>query len=155
MALKRYEDDGPIDMTHYATVAMERGGIVCLSYTGVYGPDMDNSMNTVAYAADVSGKVPVGMLLHTTESYDTTKVPYNYQNMDVVPVNSKVAVLKRGVRVTDYILPARLSSIVPGTAYVTHSGYLTDQAGDNNVIVGNFESGPSADGYVKVSINIS
>lgn len=154
MALKRYIEDIQGDMSHYMITEGERGGVVTMAHTGAFSPEMDASMNVVAYAANHSGKQPVGMLMHTVDDYDTTRIPYNYQNMDVVPINSKVYVMKKGVAITNMIDPARLASIDPGKAYVTRSGLLTDVSTANNIEVGNFESYASADGFVKVSINI-
>lgn len=154
MALKRYIEDIQGDMSHYMITAGERGGVVCYAQTGAFAPEMDAGLNVVAYVASHSGKKPAGMLMHTVEDYDTTRIPYNYQNMDVVPINSKVYVMKKGVAVTNKVDPARLSSIAPGKAYVTATGLLSDLSTGNNIEVGNFESYASADGFVKVSINI-
>jgi hypothetical protein len=97
--------------------------------------------------------------MHTTQDYDVTVIPYNYQNMDVVPVNSKVYILKDGEVITNMIDPARLASIVPGKAYVTASGLFTDvvPASGGSIDPGSckFLSGPSADGYVKLSVKMA
>jgi hypothetical protein len=154
MALKRYIEDIQGDMSHYMITEGERGGIVTLAATGAFSPEMDAGLNVVAYAASHSGKQPIGMLMHTVEDYDTTKIAFNYQNMDIVPINSKVYVMKKGVAITNMIDPARLASVDPGKAYVTRSGLLSDLSTANNIEVGNFESYPSSDGFVKVSINI-
>ena len=160
MALKRHlKDNGDGDMQYYCTTACERGGMAVLA-TGAFLPEMDASGNVVSYVTtSPSGRVPVGILMHTTEDYDTTRIPYNYQNMDVVPVNSKVYVLKDGEVITNMIDPARLSSIVPGKAYVTSSGLFTDTvpASGGSIDPGSckFLSGPSDDGYVKVSVKMA
>lgn len=158
MALKRYlvQDENGVKMDAYATTVMERGGM-CFHATGAFLPEMDAATNIVSYPATVSGRVPAGILLHTTENYDTTRVPKNEQNQDVVPLNSKVAYLTKGEVITNMIAPARLASIVPGRAYVTNSGLFTDQSSGANVDPDSvrFKSGPSADGYVKVSINMA
>lgn len=156
MALKRYIVDNGGDMSSYATAAAERGGMAFYA-TGAFLPEMDAATNIVSYPATVSGRVPAGILMHTVESYDTTRVPKNEQNQDIVPVNSKVYLLKDGEVITNKIDPARLASIVPGKAYVTDSGLFTDQSSAGNVDPGNakFLSGPSADGYVKVSIKMA
>lgn len=160
MALKRYlvqATDG-VKMDAYATTVMERGGM-CFHATGAFLPEMDAATNIVSYPTIVSGKVPAGILLHTTENYDTTRVPKNEQNQDIVPLNSKVAYLVDGEVITNMIQPSRLSSIVPGKAYVTNSGLFTDSvpttSGSIDVFTAKFKSGPSVDGYVKVSVKMA
>lgn len=158
MALKRHlvqAEDG-VRMDSYATGVMERGGM-CFYNTGAFLPEMDASTNIVTYPATVSGRVPAGILLHTTENYDTTRVPKNEQNQDIVPINSKVAILVKGEVITNKIAPTRLASIVPGKAYVTNTGLFTDTlgAGDVDPVNTRFLSGPSTDGYVKVAINMA
>lgn len=158
MALKRYLVQGTdgVKMDAYATTVMERGGM-CFHATGAFLPEMDAATNIVSYPATVSGRVPAGILLHTTENYDTTRVPKNEQNQDIVPLNSKVAYLIDGEVITNKIAPARLASIVPGKAYVTNSGLFTDTltGADVDPVSARFKSGPSADGYVKVSVNMA
>jgi len=155
MALKRHLVQRGGRMDCYATTVMERGGMA-FSATGAFLPEMDAAENIVSYPATVSGRVPAGILMHTTEDYNTTRVPYNHQNQDIVPINSKVYLLTEGEVVTNRIAPARLASIVPGKAYVTNSGLFTDISTGGNVDPGNakFLSGPSVDGYVKISINM-
>ena len=158
MALKRYlvqATDG-VKMDAYATTVMDRGGM-CFHATGAFLPEMDASTNIVSYPAAVSGRVPAGILLHTTEDYNTTRVPKNEQNQDIVPLNSKVAYLIDGEVITNMIAPARLASIVPGKAYVTNSGLFTDTltGADVDPVSARFKSGPSTDGYVKVSVNMA
>jgi hypothetical protein len=158
MALKRHlvENDGRMDC--YATTAMDRGGMAFVA-TGAHLPEMDASTRIVSYPAIVSGRVPAGILMHKVESYDTTRIPKNEQNQDLVPVNSKVYLLTDGEVVTNMIAPARLASIVPGVAYVTNSGLFTDSvpSSGGSVAVANcqFKSGPSTDGYVKVSVKMA
>lgn len=158
MALKRHlvENGGRMDC--YATTAMDRGGMAFIA-TGAHLPEMDASTNIVSYPATVSGRVPAGILMHKVESYDTTRVPKNEQNQDLVPLNSKVYLLTDGEVVTNMIAPARLASIVPGVAYVTNSGLFTDSvpSSGGSVAVANcqFKSGPSTDGYVKVSVKMA
>jgi hypothetical protein len=157
MALKRHlvENGGRMDC--YATTVMERGGMAFFA-TGAFLPEMDASGNIVSYPTTVSGRTPAGILMHTTEDYDTTRVPKNHQNQDIVPINSKVYLLTDGEVVTNKIDPARLASVVPGKAYVTNSGLFTDSVpssgGSVDVHTAKFLSGPSVDGYVKVGVKI-
>jgi len=158
MAMKRHlvaAEDG-IKMEYYAVTAMDRGGMAFVA-TGAHLPEMDAATNIVSYPATVSGRVPAGILLNKVEVYDTTRIPKNEQNQDLVPAGSKVAVLVDGEVVTNMVAPARLSSIVPGKAYVTNSGLFTDQSSAGNVDPDNasFKSGPSVDGYVKVSVKMA
>lgn len=160
MAMKRYlvQAENGVRMDSYATTVMERGGMAFYA-TGAWLPEMDASSNIVSYPTTVSGRVPAGIMLHTTENYDTTRVPKNEQNQDIVPLNSKVALLIDGEVITNKIDPARLSSIVPGKAYVTNSGLFTDavpsSGGSVDVQGAKFLSGPSVDGYVKVAVKMA
>lgn len=158
MGLKRHlvQNDGRMDC--YATTVMDRGGMAFIA-TGAHLPEMDASTRIVSYPAVVSGKVPAGIMMHTTENYNTTRVPKNEQNQDIVPINSKVYLLTDGEVVTNMVDPARLASIVDGVAYVTNSGLFTDSvpSSGGSVAVANcqFKSGPSTDGYVKVSVKMA
>lgn len=158
MGLKRYlvENDGRMDC--WATTNMERGGMAFVA-TGAHLPEMDASTNIVSYPAQVSGRVPAGILMQTVSGYDTTRIPKNEQNQDLVPTNSKVYLLTDGEVITNMIQPSRLSSIVPGVAYVANTGLFTDSVptATGSVAVSNlqFKSGASTDGYVKVSVKMA
>lgn len=156
MALKGFHDPVDFDLSAFMLTEGEAGGVVVHAHTGAFGPDMDEVDNVVAYAANSSGKVPAGLLLHTVDDYDPTRVARNFQNDDVVPVGSKVTLVKRGTYITDMIDPARLSSIVPGNAYLAGTGLLTDQTGGGVFpLVGVFHSYADSDGFVKVGFNIA
>ncbi|MDZ4785610.1 MAG: hypothetical protein SGJ02_05980 [bacterium] len=159
MALKRHLVERAGRMDCYAATVMERGGMA-FSPTGAHLPEMDSAGRVVSYPAIVSGRVPAGIMMHTTENYNTTRVPYNHQNQDIVPINSKVYLLTDGEVVTNRIDPARLASIVASTrAFVTNSGLFTDvlpsSGGSVDVFTAKFLSGPSVDGFVKVSVNMA
>jgi hypothetical protein len=154
MALKHQIQVLEYDLSRYMKTAGERGGVVCLANTGNFTPDMDHQDNVVSYAADPSGKEPAGLLLHTLKDYDVTEVGQNYQNMNVLPLNSKVTLMRKGTCSTDRIDPSRLSSIVPGPMYLTGTGYLTDEVSAMNPQVGRFMSSADSDGFVKVSVHL-
>ena len=157
MGLKRYlvENDGHMDC--WATTTMERGGMAFVA-TGAHLPEMDASTRVVSYPAIVSGREPAGILMHTVSGYDTTRIPKNEQNQDLVPTNSKVYLLTDGEVITNMIQPSRLSSIVPGVAYVANTGLFTDTAPttSGSIAVSNlrFKSGASTDGYIKVAVKM-
>ena len=158
MALKRRIVEDQIDMSHYVKTACVRGGMATLANTGDFGWGMDDETNVVAYAADPSGKVPAGMLLQTSESVDVTQIPRNYQDHDTVTVNSKVAVLRKGVAITNMIDSSRSSDIAPGDdVYIGLSGLLTDEALAKYVRAGNskFQSHVASDGFVKVAVDVN
>jgi len=154
MALKHQIQVLEYDLSRYMQTAGTRGGVVCLANTGTFTPDMDHQDNVVSYAADPSGKEPVGLLMHTVRSYDVTEVGQNFQNLDVVPLNSKVTLMRKGTCSTDMIDPSRLSSIVPGPMYLTGSGFLSDEVSAMNPQVGRFVSSADSDGFVKVSVHL-
>lgn len=158
MGLKRYLVDRDGTMDCWATTNMERGGMAFVA-TGAHLPEMDAATRIISYPTQVSGRVPVGILMHTVSGYDTTRVPKNEQNQDLVPTNSKVYLLTDGEVITNMIQPSRLSSIVPGVAYVANTGLFTDSVptATGSVAVSNlqFKSGASTDGYVKVSVKMA
>lgn len=158
MGLKRYIVDRDGRMDCWATTNMERGGMAFVA-TGAHLPEMDASTRIVSYPAIVSGRVPAGILMHTVSGYDTTRIPKNEQNQDLVPTNSKVYLLTDGEVITNMIQPSRLSSIVDGVAYVANTGLFTDSVPttSGSIAVSNlqFKSSASTDGYVKVSVKMA
>lgn len=155
MALKGFHQPIEFDLSSYVTTECEMGGGATYSNTGVWDTDLDSSGNVVGYAANPSGMVFAGLLMQTTDPYDVTKYSRNFQNDDIVPVNSKVCLLVQGTVNTDMILPSRLSQIKPGTAYVGPSGLFTDTNTGGLPTAGKFRSNADSDGFVKLSVNAS
>jgi hypothetical protein len=153
MAIRGHIVESDYDLTCNMVTEAERGGICCLTGTGVYGPGMDEANKVVGYAADPSGEVVMGLLLHTVDDYDPTLIPHNFQNPDKVPFG-KVTLVRKWRGHTNMIMPAELAGVVPGPAYLGNSGLLTPSGGSGRPTVGRFESYEDSDGFVDVSINI-
>lgn len=154
MALKRNSSySAPDDISHYMNTAGEDGGGVCFAHTASFTSNLDDPDNVVAYLADPSGKVFVGVNTNYVRNYDPTTVPANEQKSMEVVVGSKVHVKTGGWVETDMIYPNRLSSIVPGPAYLGMSGLFTDVNAPDHLAAGKFGSYADSDGYVKLHIN--
>lgn len=159
MAIRGHQVVNPYSYDLGCTMATtgEMGGCVTITGTGVFGPGLDQANKVVGYSAAPSGKVPMGVLLHTVESYDTSRIPQNFQNPNVVPVNSVVTVARQWRGKTNNLHPATtgVATTIPGaTAYVGPNGNFTTLSTSGYPKVGRFESYVDADGFCEVSVNI-
>lgn len=133
----------------------EMGGCVVLTGTGVVKTGLDQPTKIVGYAANPSGKYPAGVLFHTVEDYDTSKIPQNFQNHNVVPVNSKVTLVRQFRGMVNNLHAASTGSMAYGVpAYVGPNGNYTTVSTSGWPRVGRFESGVDSDGFVEISVNI-
>lgn len=158
MALKTDRSVLQTDISFFMNEAATRGGVVAIS-TGASGAAMDNGAAVVTYAANPSGKVPVGLLLNDMVDIDLTRQHLN-QHKDEVQKGGKVTLLQKGFVVTNLLQGAAPSAGSP--AYLAHSGRLattnvstdnTDADGSTR-LVGRFLSGVDEDGYAKVFIDL-
>jgi hypothetical protein len=135
------------------TTKAERGGIVCVTTVGS-GAAMDQSAAVVGYAADASGKMPLGFLLNDVVNKDLTQTHLNKMT-DEVQTGSKVTVCDKGWFNTNFIYPGATPA-AGNAAYVSHSGYITPTRGTSGQtpLIGRFLSSKDEDGYAKVSINL-
>ena len=149
MALKsdRYELQTDISFFYNEGVAT-RGGVVVHDTAGS-GAAMDQGVNLVKY--DVAGGVPVGILLNDVVNKDLTRTHLNFYK-DEVQKGGKVTVLRKGWVVTDSVDG---TPVAGSGAYVstTVAGNLTI-ATDEGDLVGKFLTGPDADGYCKIEVNL-
>lgn len=129
----------------------DRGGIACAVAVGS-GKALGDIANTCNYAANPSGKQPVGLLLQDIVSVDTTKYYVN-QHKNVAQSGQKVALIRKGWVVTDMISGTPTAG---ATAYLTSSGKLTATAGAaaDTPTIGRFETTKDQDGYAKVFIDL-
>ena len=159
MALKSDRSTLQTDISFFMNEAATRGGVVVQS-TGGSGASMDNGAALVTYAANASGKIPVGLLLNDMVNIDLTRQHLN-QHKDEVQKGGKVTLLQKGFVVTNSLE----GSISAGnTAYLGHSGNLaasnviSDDSDPNTNghgrICGRFLSGADEDGYAKVYIDL-
>ena len=94
MAIRGHQIVDPYswDLSCTANGSGEMGGVVCVA-TGSYTTGMDNSSKTVK-DVNPSGRKP-WVLMQTVKDYDTSEVPTNFQNYNIVPINSKVALARK------------------------------------------------------------
>tara|TARA_R110000744_G_scaffold81201_6_gene159654 strand:- start:184 stop:681 length:498 start_codon:yes stop_codon:yes gene_type:complete len=160
MALKSDRSTLQTDISFFMNEAATRGGVVTLSTAGS-GASMDNGNAVVTYAANASGKVPLGLLVNDMVDIDLTRQHLN-QHKDEVQKGGKVTLLQKGWVVTN-----DLEGTSPNggdTAYLGHSGKLattnivSDDSDPNTNghgrIVGRFLSDVDQNGYAKVYIDL-
>lgn len=150
---KRVDNPFGYDLAWYANTVMERGGIVVAATIGS-GTAMEQSENVCAYSASPSGKIPLGMLMHDTESIDLTK-HYTNPYGAVTALGTKVPIEQNGTFTTNMIYPG-LTIAAQQNAYLGPSGLLQNTVVNNinNPYVGQFKSSKDANGYAKVTINL-
>lgn len=158
MALKQDRSTLATDISFFMNEVAERGGVASLSTAGS-GASMDNGSAVVTYAANPSGKVPLGLLVNDMVNLDLTRQHLN-QHKDEVQKGGKVTLLTKGWVVTDAI-----EGTAPNAgdlAYLGHSGNLaaSDIASDDgdadgsSRVVGRFLSDIDQYGYAKVYIDL-
>ena len=156
MALKGDRYELQTDVSFFMNEVAERGGVVVLNNTPS-GAAMDASNNVVAYAANPSGKAPMGILLNDMVNLDLTRQHINWHK-DEIQKGGKVTVLRKG-----YVLTNKIStSGTPAAgdkAYVAESGLISLSGkavslDAGAVAIGRFLTAKDADGYAKVEINL-
>jgi len=159
MALKpqrSYIDDS---IAYFMFETGEPGGIVC-AHTGFnsVGQGMDDSNRRVVYAADPSGKAPIGVLMSTVVNIDQSRQQLNRYKPLETQIGGKVLIYKKGTVVTNMIVDGQASGInFPADAYVGLSGMLyTDAgyAGSGWPVVGKFLTGVDSDGYAELDVRL-
>ncbi len=151
MALKADRNEIQTDISFFMNEVAERGGMLCHGNTAGSGAAMDQGQAVVTYAANPSGRVPVGILLNDVVNIDLTRQKLNnYKNE--VQRGSKVTVLRKG-----YVVTNRIQGAVAGgnPVFVGHSGLMaaTNVTG-NTTVCGAWMGGVDQDGYAKVEINL-
>lgn len=157
MAIRGHQVVDPYANDLSCTMATEgeMGGCVVLTGTGTVGTGMDSQEKIVGYAANPSGMKPGGVLLHTVEDYDTSKIPENFQNHNLKPVNSKVTLARKFRGRVNNLDPASTGSMAYGVdAYVGPSGNYSTVSTSGWPKVGRFESSVDAGGFCEISVNI-
>ena len=154
MALKSDRVEALTDVSFFMNTTAERGGVVSAvtsSVSGV-GAAMDDANAIVAYAAAASGAKPLGVLLNDVVNLDLTRQHINWHK-DEMQVGGKVSILRQGYVVTNMIVTGT-TPVAGSDAYVGASG-LIGTSSTNAVKIGQFLSAKDADGYAKVSVNIT
>lgn len=151
MALKGDRFEAITDISFFMDQVAEKGGVACLKTAGS-GAALDQAAAEVEYAADPSGKFPVGLLLNDMVNRDLTKEHMNWYKNEMQK-GSKVTLLLEGFVVTNMI-ESGISPAGGDIAYVGVSGLLTDSDSNNAVAVGRWLSSKDPDGYAKVYVKL-
>lgn len=158
MALKSDRYEFQTDVSFFMNEVAERGGVpVHGAGTSPSGAAMDSALNLVTYAANPSGKVPVGILLNDMVNLDLTRQHINWHKNEIQK-GGKVTILRKGQVVTNQISTSGTPT-VGAYAYLAESG-LISTAGKALSLdagaqpIGRFLSAKDADGYAKVEINL-
>lgn len=156
MALKPDRYEFQTDISFFMNEVAERGGVVVMNGTPS-GAAMDAANNLVTYAANPSGKVPMGILLNDVVNYDLTKHHINpYKNE--IQKGGKVTVLRKGYVVTNKISTSG-TPVAGDYAYLADSGLISTSAralvlDGGAQPIGRFMTAKDTDGYAKVEINL-
>jgi hypothetical protein len=162
MALKSDRYEFQTDVSFFMNEVAERGGVpvyvtgVTASATSPSGAAMDSSLNVVTYAANPSGRTPVGILLNDMVNLDLTRQHINWHKNEIQK-GGKVTILRKG-----YVVTNEIGSGVPLAglnAYLDVSGLITVAARGlfldaGAQPIGRFLTGKDGDGYAKVEINL-
>lgn len=134
------------------TAKVTRGGVVCVTTVGS-GSAMDQSAAVVGYAANPSGKYPVGLLLNDIVNLDLTRQHIDYYK-DEMQTGSKCTIMDKGWAVTDYIYPGSTPA-AGNTAFAAHSGYISPVRDGSGAwpAIGRFLSSKNEDGFAKVTVD--
>jgi hypothetical protein len=151
MALKADRIELLTDISFFMNTTAERGGVVSAVTSGS-GVSMDDASSVVAYAATVSGAKPLGVLLNDVVNYDLTRQHINWHR-DEVQVGGKVTLLRQG-QVTTNMVVGGATPTAGVDAYVGANG-LIGTSNTNSTKIGQFLGSKDADGYVKLSVNIT
>lgn len=159
MALKPDREYNEVtDITNFwTTVAAEKGGIAGVVTQGsgaALGTNIVDEANVVGYVADSSGVIAKGILLQTvTAAMSATRDFINYENQEIRP-SDKCTLVKKGFVVTDMIVGS--TPTVGATAYLAASGKISmANYGSASPQIGRFETTVDADGFARVSIDIT
>lgn len=156
MAIRGHQVSNPYadDLSFIMTTEAEIGSLVCIG-TGTFYTGMDQSAKTVQAFANSSGKLPAGILMNTVDDYDTSRIPFNFQDPNTVPINSKVLVKREWRGRINNLNPTTSGSITPGAPmYVGPNGTATPVNSSGHPLIGRFESNVDSDGFCEVSVHV-
>lgn len=161
MALKPDREYNEVtDITNFwstSQTSAEKGGIASISTAGsgaALGVNSTDDPNVVLYAADPSGAIAKGVLIQTVAAaMSTTRDFPNYESDEIRP-GDKCTLVKKGFVVTNMI-PAAVTPTAGAAAYLAASGYISSTQATGAPQVGRFETTKDANGYARISIDIT
>lgn len=159
MALKPDREYNEVtDITNFwTTVAAEKGGIASVVTAGsgaAIGVNIVDEANVVGYLASASGAIAKGVLIQTvTAPLSATRDFVNFENNEIRP-GDKCTLIKKGFVVTDMI-PVGVTPTAGATAYLAASGMISSVQATSAPQIGRFETTKDANGFARVSIDIT
>jgi hypothetical protein len=161
MALKPDRVEHLTDLSFFMNETGNRGGIVTFRVSAAAsGAAMDDANAKVGYPTGTSAaefgtqnQKPAGLLLNDVVNLDLTRQHINFHK-DEVQKGSKVLLLQRGTVVTDQVSGTPTAANIGATLYFDQDGKLGVGA-NASAPVGRLLSIKDADGYAKVSIDIT
>jgi hypothetical protein len=141
--------DSKIDF--FMNEVAERGGIAAYSTAGS-GAAMDQAKQLCTYAANPSGKVPVGVLMCDVVNKDLTRQKLN-PYLHEVQQNSKVTLWSKGEVVTNFIQPG-VTIAAGDIAWLHASGYVSNSDFLGGKRLGRFSSTKDENGFAKLDVNL-
>lgn len=159
MALKPdREYNETTDMTNFwTTIAAEKGGCASVVTQGsgaAIGQNIVDEPNVVGYSADPSGAIAKGILLQTVAvAMSATRDFPNFESGEIRP-SDKCTLVKKGFVVTDMI-PVGITPTAGDSAYLAASGMISSTQASGAPQVGRFETTVDANGFARVSIDIT
>jgi hypothetical protein len=150
MALKPDREEFTYDINWFCNTVAERGGVATAS-TYASGGYPGDANAVVVYAANPSGKRPIGILFNDFVNIDQTKYHLNFYKEEA-QVGAKAVLVTRGTVTTNMVT----GTIAGGDlAYAGPSGLITNvQATGVAPAIGFFETTADEDGYYRVRVNL-
>lgn len=159
MALKPDREYNEVtDITNFwTTVAAEKGGcagVVTQGSGAAIGVNIADEANVVGYIANPSGAIAKGILLQTVNTaLSATRDFINFENQEIRP-SDKCTLVKKGFVVTDMI-PVGITPSAGDAAYLAASGMISSTQAGGAPQIGRFETTKDANGFARVSIDIT
>lgn len=153
MALKPHIDALKYQVGFFVNAEATPGGVlVSATSTPASGTALDNAAAIAEYAANPSGRYPIGVLLDTFVNKDLTEQSLNRFKSER-QVGDKASILQKGEVVTDRVVGAA-SVWVGQPAYLGATGYITPTQATFAPQIGRFLSRPDQDGYTKIFVDV-
>lgn len=136
---------------YYVNTVCERGGIASVVTYGS-GGSPGQAQNVVAYAANPSGAVPVGILLQDFVTYDTNRQHENFYKAGFQNLVGRKGVLNNRGQWTTNMIPSGVYPSGNQAAYLAASGLISNAQASGAPRVGTWMTTMDADGYAKVHL---
>jgi hypothetical protein len=149
----RFHDINKDVVDYFFNTVAERGGIASMVLPAGSGGYPGQVANSVAYAANPSGAVPVGLLLHDVVTYDTNRQHENLYKAGYQQLVGRKAHLSQGQWFTTNMIPSGVSPSGGQPAYLAGSGLVSNAQASGAPRVGTWKSSKDADGYAALRLD--